>query len=259
MFKLNNPIKKWAACRVWVIGASEGIGLALAQELIKLGSEVTVSARNEARLREIYSDKARIRALDVSKLSDCENLLAEFSRDKSTPDIVFWLPAMYQPLPIVEEDSSLSNQIITANLTSAFHVLPGIVRTWCKKRETDKNTHLHWIWFSSLAAYGGLPNAADYGASKAGIMHLSETSYIELRKKGINVTLVSPGFVDTRLTKKNTFPMPFIIPSQKAALITLRGLSKGKYEIHFPKTMSLIFKLFRLLPRALYFRLARFL
>ena len=217
-----------------MIGASEGIGLALAQELIKLGSEVTVSARNENRLREIYSDKARIRALDVSKLSDCENLLAEFSRDKSTPDIVFWLPATYQPLPIVEEDSSLSNQIITANLTSAFHVLPSIVRTWCKKRETDKNTHLHWIWFSSLAAYGGLPNAADYGASKAGLMHLSETIPWDSFR-----LLVEKGYAQDRKSNAGRKRIDPLILSKMLILQQLFNLSDEEVEFQVNDRRSL--------------------
>ena len=113
------------------------------------------------------------------------------------------------------------------------------------------------MWFSSLAAYRGLPNASDYGASRAAISHLAQCAHIELKASNIDVSLVSPGFVDTRLTQKNDFKMPLLMTPERAAQLTLRGLKKGQFETHFPKRISLIFKLLSIIPIGLYLKLMR--
>ncbi|MDA0238395.1 MAG: SDR family NAD(P)-dependent oxidoreductase, partial [Proteobacteria bacterium] len=113
----------------------------------------------------------------------------------------------------------------------------------------------HWTWFSSLAAYRGLPNASDYGASRSAISHLAQSAHIELKSLNIDVSLISPGFVDTRLTQKNDFKMPLLMTPYRAAQLTLKGLKRGRFETHFPKRMSLIFKLLSILPIGLYLKL----
>jgi short-subunit dehydrogenase len=108
-----------------------------------------------------------------------------------------------------------------------------------------------------VAGYRGLPQAAAYGASKAALTYLAEVSYLELRSKAIAVSVVQPGFVQTRLTEKNDFTMPAIITPEAAASATLRGLARGQFEIHYPRRFTWWLKLLRLLPYRLYFQLMR--
>jgi short-subunit dehydrogenase len=106
---------------------------------------------------------------------------------------------------------------------------------------------------ASVAGYGGLPNSLAYGASKAACINLAETLYLDLRKRGLAVYLVTPGFVETPLTAGNKFPMPFMIGADKAADEIVAGLSRGDFEIHFPRTFSRLLKAINLLPYRMYF------
>ena len=113
----------------------------------------------------------------------------------------------------------------------------------------------HWSWVSSVAGYRGLPQAAAYGASKAALTYLAETNYLELKRQGIAVSVVCPGFVQTRLTEINDFKMPAMISPDEAAALTLKGLARGEFEIHYPKRFTRWLKLLRLLPYRIYFAL----
>jgi short-subunit dehydrogenase len=115
----------------------------------------------------------------------------------------------------------------------------------------------HLSLISSIAGYRGLPQALSYGPTKAALSHLAEILYLDLRGLGIGVSAIHPGFVDTPLTQKNRFPMPFIITSTKAAEHILAGWEKGHYDIHFPKQFTLIVKALSLLPAALYLPLIK--
>jgi short-subunit dehydrogenase len=110
---------------------------------------------------------------------------------------------------------------------------------------------------ASVAGYRGLPTAAAYGATKAALINMCEALKPELDRLGIGLTLVNPGFVDTPLTRKNKFPMPFIISADEAADIILRGLDKGRFEIVFPWRMAVAMKLLRILPYPTAFWLTR--
>jgi short-subunit dehydrogenase len=141
---------------------------------------------------------------------------------------------------------------------SAYHAQALLVAQWqTQAANGEASVRPHWVLVSSVAGYSGLPKAAAYGASKAALTYLAETSYLELQRLGISVSVVNPGFVETRLTKKNSFKMPAIITPDEAARHILSGLSKGEFEIHFPKRFTRWLKLLRLLPYGLYFRIMR--
>ena len=106
----------------------------------------------------------------------------------------------------------------------------------------------HIVCVGSIAGYFGMANNMTYGASKAGMINLTESLHLELKKLGVKVQLVNPGFVKTRLTDQNNFKMPFLISPQKAAEIIAKDMSKNKFEIHFPWQMSWSFKVIRKLP-----------
>jgi len=110
---------------------------------------------------------------------------------------------------------------------------------------------------SSVAGYRGLPTGLIYGATKAALINLAETLYLDLAPRGVGVHLVNPGFVKTPLTDRNEFTMPALIPAEEAAEQMLRGLERGEFEIHFPKRFTRMMKLLRILPYRLYFSLVR--
>ncbi|MDE2430417.1 MAG: SDR family NAD(P)-dependent oxidoreductase, partial [Burkholderiales bacterium] len=113
---------------------------------------------------------------------------------------------------------------------------------------------------ASVAGYVGLPNASSYGPSKAGLINLAENLYGDLHKKGLNIYLINPGFVETELTKKNNFSMPALQTPRQAALAILRGIRAGRFEIHFPWRFTAVMKLIQILPYCLrFFLLSQFL
>jgi short-subunit dehydrogenase len=106
---------------------------------------------------------------------------------------------------------------------------------------------------SSVAGYRGLPKSLVYGATKAALINVAETLYLDLHGKGIGVAVVNPGFVRTPLTAGNDFEMPALIEPDEAAREIVAGLARGAFEIHFPKRFTGWLKLLRLLPYGLYF------
>ncbi len=111
----------------------------------------------------------------------------------------------------------------------------------------------HISLVSSVAGFRGLPNGLAYGPTKAALINLAETLYLDLRAAGIGVSLINPGFVETPLTAQNPFTMPALISPAQAAQEILRGWSRGTFDIHFPRRFTRWLKLLRLLPYRLYF------
>ncbi|MEJ6650099.1 MAG: SDR family NAD(P)-dependent oxidoreductase [Burkholderiales bacterium] len=257
MFTSNKPIKDWSDRHVWIIGASEGIGLALGQALKLQQARLSVSARNENRLKDEFSGKARILPMDVSSTENVAHVMDLLIQEGTVPDTVFWLPAVYHPGGVLSLDPEATLKRLNINLVSAFNLFPRIVRYWTKHPLTNKQ--YHWSWFSSLAAYRGLPNASDYGASRSAISHLAQSSHLELKRYNIDVSLISPGFVNTRLTQKNEFKMPLLMSPERAAQLTIKGLKSGKFETHFPKRLSILFKFLNIIPIDLYLKIMRLL
>jgi short-subunit dehydrogenase len=132
-----------------------------------------------------------------------------------------------------------------------------MTKYWLNNKELFNKKSIHWVWISSVAGYRGLPGAVAYGPSKAAMNNLAEASYIEMKPLGINISLVCPGFVESRLTEKNNFKMPALITTDEAASRILSGLKDGKFEIHFPKRFTIWLKLFNILPDWLYFRIMK--
>ena len=255
MFTSNAPISNWHARRVWIIGASEGIGLALAHRLSIKKAELIVSARNETRLMEEFSDIAKVLPLDVTNTEQIETAMKLLIFENMVPDTVFWLPALYQPTNLINLEPRSALERLQTNIMAAFNLFPRMIQHWHANPLEDKS--YHWAWFSSLAAYRGLANASDYGASRSAVSHLAQSAHIELKESNIDISLISPGFVDTRLTKKNKFKMPLIITPDQAVELTLEGLKKGRFETHFPRRMSWIFKLLNTIPIGLYLKLMK--
>lgn len=253
MWSLNPPIRDWRDKTVWIVGGSSGIGLSLAHQLIAQGARVIVSARRQEALDQISPKPALVIACDAAKPSEIQRAIDTMQRAGLTPDVVFWLAGVYSPMASQDLDLAQVKETFDVNTLSAYHGQAALVALW---RSQPYQTR-HWVLVSSVAGYSGLPQAAAYGASKAAMTYLAETSYLELRSFGIAVSVVNPGFVETRLTQKNNFKMPAIIRPEAAARATLLGLAQGRFEIHYPKRFTFWLKFLRILPYAIYLRVMR--
>ncbi|MEY3632540.1 MAG: SDR family NAD(P)-dependent oxidoreductase [Betaproteobacteria bacterium] len=249
----NPKITDWSGRIVWVVGASSGIGRALAETLSAQGARVIASARRSEPLLSLKPASARCLTLDVGRATDLQAAIKTLQEEHLLPDVVFWVAGVYHPMACEALELDGVRETFEINTLAAYVGLKHMLQAWAQTPGQPR----HWSWVSSVAGYRGLPQAAAYGASKAALTYLAEVSYLELRSKAIAVSVVQPGFVQTRLTEKNDFTMPAIITPEAAASATLRGLARGQFEIHYPRRFTLWLKLLRLLPYRLYFRLMR--
>lgn len=251
---LNPAIGDWRGKRVWLIGASSGIGLAAAEALHARGAQVFVSARRPAALEDFVRAHpgSRALALDVTDAAAmaaaARTLLAE-----GPLDLVCYCAGHYRPMRATALDLEELLHHQQVNLTGALHLLVAVVPALLAAAREGRAPHLSLV--ASVAGWRGLPQGLAYGPTKAALIHLAENLFLDLRPQGVGVSVVNPGFVDTPLTARNTFAMPALLTPQQAAVAMLRGWERGDFEIHFPKRFTRVLKLMRCLPYGWYFAL----
>lgn len=250
---LNRPIEDWHGKTVWLVGASSGIGAALAQQLLNQGARVVLSARRIEQLTNIANahPNALIKAFDASDKSLWAEMHKQVLLELGSIDLIVFCAAKYQPERTWEVDSLDAQETLNINLLSIYHGLQCILPNMLKTR------HGGIAVIASVAGYLGLPNASVYGPSKAALINLAEIMYADLHPKDINVYLINPGFVSTPLTAKNTFFMPALQTPEQAAKAILVGMQSGNFEIHFPKRFTYFLKFLQCLPYRLRFLLLR--
>ena len=242
---------------VWITGAGKGIGRALALELARPGTIIAASARTAADLDQLAADArlagGDIRAypFDVTDAAAAEAVVARIEQDLGSIDLAILNAGTHAEISGASFDLSTFRRVVETNLFGAANCLAAVLPRLVRRG----GGHLALV--SSLAARPGLPTAGAYAASKAGLTALSESIGPELANVGITTTLIEPGFVDTPLTRKNTFAMPFLIGPEKAARIIAHGLERKKSTISFPWQMTLAIGVLRLLPRRLLFAVTR--
>ncbi|MEY2618274.1 MAG: hypothetical protein RL522_1276 [Pseudomonadota bacterium] len=244
---LNAPMADWSGRRVWLLGASTGIGRALAQALHAQGAQVVVSARGEAALQALVAGHPgmQARTLDATDANAVARIAAEIAEGGGI-DCAVYCAGHYRAMRATEFDLQEMLQHERVNYTGALHLLAAVLPAMLARGRG------HVSLVSSVAGYRGLPNGLAYGPTKAALINLAETLYIDLQDRGIGVSLINPGFVETPLTAQNQFEMPALISPQEAADAILRGWREGRFEIHFPKRFTLSVKLLGLLPFRLY-------
>ncbi|MEO6018396.1 MAG: SDR family NAD(P)-dependent oxidoreductase [Polaromonas sp.] len=249
---LNPPITAWHDKTVWLVGASSGIGEATAHALHAAGARVFVSARNAEALQAFVQAHAGATALplDVTDLA-AVRAAAQALQGTGALDLVLYCAGYYKELRATEYSLSEMLRHDDINYRGVLHVLDAVLPAFLAR----KAGHISLI--SSVAGYRGLPKSLAYGPTKAALINLAETLYLDLHPQGIGVSLVCPGFVETPLTAKNQFSMPALISPEKAAAEILWGWGKGLFEIHFPKRFTRWMKALRLLPYRLYFAAVR--
>lgn len=237
----------------WIIGASSGIGHALAFELEREGYTLILSARTKDKLDQLKSqlnpqhDHQAI-VCDVEDMASLRSAYAFIQLHFQNLDLMIYAAGTYTPMFLKDFDLKPALQTLQVNLLGAFNVFDVI-----KPLALDATKPFHMAWISSVAGYRGLPSSCAYGISKAGLTHFAEIQRVELAQHNTKVQVVTPGFVKTRLTDKNTYSMPFIITPEDAAKSIVKGLRSNTFNISFPFGFSFIMKLFRILPDFLFF------
>ncbi len=244
---LNTPIASFAGKRVWVVGASTGIGAATANLLLERGARVAVSARSTEALESTFGGRATVLPLDVSDATATARTAQRLCEAWGGIDLALAVAGTYKAMRAWEIDLPEARRIVDINLTGVLNLFAAVHPVLLRQGAGGFGI------VSSVAGYGGLPNSLAYGASKAACINLAQSLYLDLHERGIDVYLISPGFVATPLTAKNTFPMPFLIGADKAAEEIVDGIARGDFEIHFPRAFSRMLKAINLLPHRLYF------
>ncbi len=232
---------------IWIIGASSGIGRALAETLSAQGATLTLSARRQEALEALcgaLGEAHRAVAFDAAEPGAARAALATILAQSAKIDRIVYLPALYDPMKMDELDMPKVAEIITTNLTATFAFIDAVL-PYLKQRNAGQ-----LALCGSIAGYVGLPNGQPYSATKSAVINLVESLRAEC-PKSIDIKLISPGFVRTELTAKNRFPMPFILEPAKAADCIATGLHRRAFEIHFPKRFTLLLKLVQALPYCL--------
>jgi NAD(P)-dependent dehydrogenase (short-subunit alcohol dehydrogenase family) len=244
---LNPRIDGWKDRRVWVLGASTGIGRATAIALLQRGARVAVSARNAQQLQTI-ADAVPL-PLDATDSAAVQAAMQTLQRDWGGLDLLLYCAGTYRPMRATAFDLASALQHDDVNYRGALHALAAVLPVLTAQRAG------HIALVSSVAGFGGLPQALAYGPTKAALINLAETLYLDLHPLGIGVHVINPGFVETPLTAQNSFAMPALITPEQAAQALINGLEAGRFDIHFPRRFTLWLKLLRLLPRGVYFRI----
>lgn len=246
---MNPRITDWRDKRVWVIGASTGIGQATADLLHGLGATVALSARGSGKLHAAAAGLERAIAvpLDVTDHASVMNASDRIIKEWGGIDLVLLVAGGYNEMRADGFDLDAANALVDLNLRGAFNCIDVVLPQLLSQGGGGIGI------VASVAGYGGLPKALAYGSTKAALINLSESLYLDLRPRGIAVYQINPGFVDTPLTAHNDFPMPALMSAADAALALVDGLEKGQFHIHFPRRFTNSLRLARLLPYRLYF------
>lgn len=252
---LNKPVTSFYNKRIWVIGASSGIGFACTKDFLSHGAKVAISARRANLLQEINeaypSDQVLSLALDARNHSELSIAYQAIKDAWGGLDLIVFVSGIYEPMRADSFDLSKAKNIIDLNILGPMSacavVLPDFIS--CQSGGI--------AIVSSVAGYSGLPKALAYGPSKAAMINFCENLYYDLKPKGISVYMINPGFVATDATANNDFQMPALITPEKASEYILDGIQAGKFDIHFPKRFSLFLKFLRILPYPLYFYLLK--
>ena len=233
----------------WILGASDGLGAALARLLDAEGASLVLSARRRDKLDELCRGLRAARPLQVD-VSDRESVVSACSRTGRLDGLIYCV-GQYVPMKVQNWDPETAANIADANFVGALrvlgHIAPGMAR----------EGRGHIVLIGSLAGFAGLPGAIGYGASKAALMHLAENMQADLRGSGVVVQCVNPGFIETRLTAKNEFAMPQIMSPEAAARRIVAAMRRGKLIYSFPAPFAWLFTLAHLMPRSIFLRILK--
>ena len=241
---------------VWITGASSGIGAALVREYANRGAQVFLTGRkpealDKVRVESGFPQRCHSVPADVTDSRALGRAIEHIEQTFGAIDVAVLNAGTYEQSGVDDFSSAAMRKLFEINVFAVAETIELLLPGWRKRRSGS------FVIVGSVAGDFGLPYAATYSAGKAALRRLSESLYPELKRDGISLHLVSPGFVDTPLTAKNDFPMPFMVSAERAAYEICRGVDKRKFEIRFPWRMSVAMRILRALPYPLQFSLAR--
>jgi NAD(P)-dependent dehydrogenase (short-subunit alcohol dehydrogenase family) len=230
--------------KIWITGASSGIGKALALKFAKENWKVAISARRKKLLDQIAeNENISSFPLDVTDDSKVQEVVSNILNEFKDIDLCVFCSGAYDPKLEQEINKQQIRKIMDINFFGVLNCIKAVENYFKNKKGGQISI------VSSVAAYRGLPNSSGYGPSKAALTNLTESLYFDFKKYNVRISLISPGFIKTPLTSQNTFNMPFIKSPEFAANKMYNGLTKGgAFEIHFPKELTLFLKFLRILP-----------
>ena len=237
---------------IWITGGSTGIGKALAIKFANKGWNVAVSARRAALLNELSNSYENISGfpLDVTDKEKCKEVFNKIKNNYENIDICFFSTGTWDPKKEKDIDIGQMENVFKVNFFGTVNTIKAVEQYF-----RDKKKGIITI-VSSIAGYRGLPNSTGYGPSKSALNNLAESLYFDFKRFNVRVCLVSPGFIKTPMTDKNDFKMPFLKTPEYAADKIYDGLiNKEIFEIHFPKTLTILLKFLSFLPSKIYFSL----
>lgn len=241
-------MRDWQGKRYWLVGASEGLGLALARQISAAGAEVILSARSAAGLEQAVAQmpgRARAVAVDVADSAS----VAKAAEAVGEVDGVVFLAGVYWPMKAQDWNAEQVEAMCNVNFTGCARVIGAALPSMVARGAG------HIVLTGSLSGFRGLPGANGYGPSKAGVMAMAETLYADLRGSGVTVQLANPGFIRTRLTEKNDFAMPFLMEPEAAAQEMFELMQTEQFKANFPAAFSWLFRLAQFLPDWAYYRI----
>ncbi len=246
---MNPKIKDWRTQRVWIIGASSGIGAETARKLLARGAKLALSARSINGLQTVAAGHpdSLILPFDITDHSNVIQARDKILQSWGGIDLVLVVAGTYNKMRADDFNLAVAENLIDINLRGTLNCLDAVLPTLLTQGKGGIGI------VASVAGLSGLPQALIYGPTKAALINLCESLYLDLRPRGISVYLINPGFVATPLTASNDFSMPALISADTAADELLRGIEHGEFHIHFPKRFTNWLRLLRLLPYRWYF------
>lgn len=239
--------------RVFITGASSGIGEALARHYAARGATLGLAARRPEALAALAASLAvpcHVYPLDVTDAPALATAARDFIGRAGLPDRVIANAGIsVGTLTEAAEDLAAFQRVLAVNvlgLVNTFH--PFIEPMRAAGRGTLAG-------ISSVAGVRGLPGAGAYSASKAAATTYLESLRVELRGSGLRVVTVAPGYIETPMTAANPYPMPFLLPAPEAARRIARVIDAGGSYAVVPWQMAVVAKLLRLLPNPLFDRI----
>jgi short-subunit dehydrogenase len=252
---LNQRVISFYNKRIWIIGASSGIGEACAKAFLSHGAKVALSARRIDKLKAIQEkwpdDQTLCLPANAQSNDELSSAYQSIKKTWGGIDLLLYVSGIYEPMRADNFDLAKATDIINTNIIGAMSTCSITLPDFIQQQSGGIAI------VSSVAGYSGLPQSLAYGPSKAAMINFCETLYYDLKPKNVAVYMINPGFVATEATAKNDFEMPALITAEQAATEILDGMQAGEFDIHFPKRFSYFLKFLRLLPYPIYFFLIK--
>ena len=239
---------------VWVTGASSGIGEALTRKLVAQGWTVAISARSAEKLEKLASeapDQIIPAPVDISDADAVKAVVAKLEAEHGPIAQAVLNAGIYITIDAANPKFDDYAKTFDVNLKGTAACLTALMPRMCERRSGQIAI------VSSATAFGGMPTASAFGATKAALVNMAECLRIELHRYGVLIQCVTPGFVETPAQDDNEFPKPFMVSADTAADRIAKGLKSDRFEVTFPRRFTWMLKAIYALPRAWHIPLIR--